>query len=122
MYKRVHLLSAADGASKRQLPFPDWVNCCGFGDNVVLAAGDAAEVVVWNLDDDSEPQAVTHAASKKTDSVLSMALRGNLLVTGDNDCRLNAWTDFEAPRALEGLSGWAGVPSGVLCLDARRGS
>ena len=48
---------------------------------------------------------VTHDAAKKTDSVLAMACRiaGDeaTLATGDNDARINVWTEKEREDTSE---------------------
>ena len=104
MYKRVHLREIAGGAEAAPpLVFDDWVNCCAFvGGGAVAFAGDAASVNVW---DRGQTITVTHGEAKKTDSVLAMACRiaGDeaTIATGDNDGRINVWTEKEREDTSE---------------------
>lgn len=103
MYKRLHLRKTADGAeASPHIAFDDWVNCCAFVGGSVALAGDAADVHVW---DAGNRRVVTHNRALKTDSVLAMACRDDLLATGDNDGRVNVWSAYEGHRNAK-LEGW----------------
>ncbi|KAJ1456759.1 WD40-repeat-containing domain protein [Pelagophyceae sp. CCMP2097] len=93
MYKRLHLLAAADGSVLRSVAFADWVNICLLSPKRVVAAGDCEHVVVWAAGDLSEVFRLSHARAARTDSVLALAAFGDddHVVAGGNDSRVHSY-------------------------------